>query len=53
MSQFGLYSKYYNLLYADKDYAGEARYVDSIIRRHTPRAATMLELGCGTGRYAA
>jgi SAM-dependent methyltransferase len=53
MSQFGLYSKYYNLLYSDKDYAGEARYVDSIIRRRAPRAATMLELGCGTGRYAA
>jgi SAM-dependent methyltransferase len=51
MAQFGDYSGYYNLLYKDKDYAGEARYVDSIIKRYAPHAATMLELGCGTGRY--
>ncbi|MDR1510873.1 MAG: class I SAM-dependent methyltransferase [Synergistaceae bacterium] len=53
MPQFGDYSKYYNLLYSDKDYGGEARYVDSIIKRYAPHAATMLELGCGTGRYTA
>jgi SAM-dependent methyltransferase len=53
MAQFGDYSKYYNLLYKDKDYAGEARYVDSIVKRYVPSAATMLELGCGTGRYTA
>jgi SAM-dependent methyltransferase len=51
--RFGDYSKYYDLLYKDKDYAGEARYVDSIIKRYAPRAATLLELGCGTGRYTA
>jgi SAM-dependent methyltransferase len=53
MPQFGDYSRYYNLLYKDKDYAGEAKYVDSVVKRYAPRAATMLELGCGTGRYAA
>ncbi|MDR2780745.1 MAG: methyltransferase domain-containing protein [Synergistaceae bacterium] len=53
MPRFGDYSRYYNLLYRDKDYAGEARYVDSIVRRYVPNAATMLELGCGTGRYTA
>jgi SAM-dependent methyltransferase len=39
-------------LYRDKDYDGEARYVDSLVRRFAPDARTMLELGCGTGRYS-
>ena len=51
MSVFGDYSHYYDLLYADKDYNAEARYVDRLIRRHAPGAVSMLELGCGTGRY--
>ncbi|MDR1482247.1 MAG: class I SAM-dependent methyltransferase [Synergistaceae bacterium] len=53
MSQFGDYSRYYNLLYNDKDYAGEARYVDSLIKRYAKNSAAILELGCGTGRYTA
>jgi SAM-dependent methyltransferase len=53
MPQFGDYSKYYDLLYKDKDYAGEAVYVDSVIKKYAPDAVTMLELGCGTGRYTA
>lgn len=52
MGVFGDYSRYYDLLYRNKDYEGEARYVDSLIRKRLPRAASMLELGCGTGRYA-
>lgn len=52
MTVFGSYSRYYDLLYKDKDYEGEARYVDSLIRKRLPQAASMLELGCGTGRYA-
>ena len=51
MSVFGGYSKYYDLLYQDKDYAGEARYVDSLIKKYLPGARSMLEFGCGTGRY--
>jgi SAM-dependent methyltransferase len=50
---FGAYSRYYNLLYRDKDYAGEASYVRSLIQRHHPQAKTVLDLGCGTGRHAA
>ncbi len=52
MSVFGAYSRYYDLLYKDKDYAGEARYVRSLIERHHPEAHTLLDLGCGTGRHA-
>lgn len=48
---FGAYSKYYNLLYKDKDYAGEARYVNALIQKHAPDAKSVLDLGCGTGRH--
>lgn len=52
MNQFGdLYSQYYELLYHDKDYAGEADYVDKLIRQNLDRPKTLLNLGCGTGRH--
>jgi SAM-dependent methyltransferase len=51
MSVFGSYSRYYNLLYQDKDYAGEASYIRSLIRQHHPNAHSLLDLGCGTGRH--
>ena len=36
MRQFGdLYSQYYDLLYRDKDYAGEVDYVESLIKSNT------------------
>lgn len=50
MSVFGAYSKYYNLLYKDKDYTGEAQYVHEIIKKHLSGAVSVLDLGCGTGR---
>lgn len=53
MSVFDKYSYYYNLLYRDKDYAGEADYIDSLIKRYKPDAKSILDLGCGTGRHAA
>lgn len=49
---FDSYSRYYDLLYRDKDYAGEAAYLASHLRRHAPKAASILELGCGTGTHA-
>jgi SAM-dependent methyltransferase len=51
MAVFDEYAKHYDLFYRDKDYAGEALYVDRIIRKRLPGACTMLELGCGTGKY--
>lgn len=47
-----LYAASYNLLYADKDYTGEAVFIDKILRRHCPQAKTLLDLGSGTGRHA-
>lgn len=52
MSVFADYSEYYDLLYRDKDYAGEARYVRDLIARHAPDAKRIIEIGCGTGGHA-
>lgn len=53
MSQvFDTYARYYDLLYRDKDYAGEAEYVATHIRDQAPHAKRILELGCGTGAHA-
>lgn len=48
---FGRYAEYYNLLYSDKDYAGEAQYLHQLIQKHCSGASTILNLGCGTGRH--
>ncbi|MBM4043581.1 MAG: class I SAM-dependent methyltransferase [Planctomycetes bacterium] len=50
---FSEYARYYDLLYKDKDYAGEADYVHGLIQRFRPGARTVLELGSGTGKHAA
>ena len=53
MSQvFDAYARYYDLLYGDKDYAGEAEYVAAHSRKQVPQAKRILELGCGTGSHA-
>jgi SAM-dependent methyltransferase len=52
MSVFGSYSRYYDLLYRDKDYVSEAGYVRSLIQQYRPSAESLLDLGCGTGRHA-
>ncbi len=53
MSQFGdLYSQYYDLLYKDKDYKAEVKYIDELITSNTKNAKTILDLGCGTGKHA-
>jgi SAM-dependent methyltransferase len=53
MSVFSAYSEYYDLLYRDKDYAGESRYVLGRLRQSMGRRPnSILELGCGTGKHA-
>jgi SAM-dependent methyltransferase len=49
---FDAYAAYYDLLYRDKDYPGEARYVHSLLRRHGVSDGSIIELGCGTGKHA-
>lgn len=52
MSVFNKYSKYYNLLYKDKNYISETDYIVELIRKNTLNSKTILELGCGTGSHA-
>jgi dTDP-3-amino-3,4,6-trideoxy-alpha-D-glucopyranose N,N-dimethyltransferase len=41
----------YDLLNQRKDYAVEAAAVSGLIRRNNPDAATLLDVGCGTGEH--
>ena len=52
MTIFQQYAGYYDLLYGDKDYDGEAAFVADIIHRQLPHAKSILEFGCGTGLHA-
>jgi SAM-dependent methyltransferase len=56
MDNFHLYSKYYDLLYRDKDYAGETEYVLKMITGYAENTdinlLKILELGCGSGGHA-
>jgi SAM-dependent methyltransferase len=49
---FDLYAAYYDLLYRDKDYAAEARWVETWLPGGGQRMLDILELGCGTGGHA-
>lgn len=53
MTVFAGYSRYYDLLYRDKNYGAEARYVADLIHKHAPSARELMEIGCGTGAHAA
>ena len=55
MSVFGAYADYYDLLYRDKDYVGEAAHAVGRLRGspgHPGQLRRILELGCGTGGHA-
>lgn len=52
MSNFGGYAHYYDLLYRDKDYRGEATFVREILSAYCHSLTTVIELGCGTGLHA-
>jgi SAM-dependent methyltransferase len=52
MSNFQNYSKYYDLLYKDKNYKEESDYIIKTIEKFSPKTKTILELGCGSGSHA-
>ena len=52
MAVFGTYSQYYDLLYKDKDYLAETEYIHDLIQKYMMKAASILDLGCGTGIHA-
>jgi len=52
VSLFAKYARYYDRLYYDKDYRGEAAFVHDLAQENVPGASTLLDFGCGTGRHA-
>lgn len=49
---FADYAKYYDLLYAEKDYKAEAEYFSGLIEKHSNKSKkSLLEFGAGTGRH--
>ncbi len=52
MPVFQDYARYYNLLYRDKDYAGETEFALAVLNSQGCAPKTLLDLGCGTGRHA-
>ncbi len=52
MTVFVDYANYYDLIYKDKDYAGESAFVSKILREHGDEIGSIAELGCGTGQHA-
>jgi SAM-dependent methyltransferase len=48
---FNAYSRYYDLLYRDKDYDAEAEYVSTLLRKHGVVGRDILEFGSGTGKH--
>ena len=41
----------YDVVFAAKDYAGEAEHVHRIVQERLPGAASLLDVACGTGRH--
>lgn len=47
-----LYSQYYDLIYREKPYAEEGRFVSQLLTKNSEnKVDSILELGCGTGRH--
>lgn len=49
---FDEYAQYYDVLYQDKDYEGEAKYIAGLLKKYAPTAENLADLGCGTGKHA-
>lgn len=53
MAHYSQAAEFYDLLYQnDKDHAAEATLLGKLIRELNPAAATLLDVGCGTGSHA-
>ena len=48
----GVYAKYYDILYADKDYEKECEFIESVFKQYSSiKPAKILDIGCGTGGH--
>ena len=52
MTAFCDYVKFYDLLYADKDYQAESAFVQRLFGQRIQVPADLVEMGCGTGIHA-
>lgn len=52
MANFLNYSKYYDLLYKDKNYKEETNYITQTLKELNPSVKDILELGSGSGSHA-
>ena len=50
---FEEYAGFYDLYYADKDYAAEVDFVLRLVKRFNCSPGSVLDMGCGTGRHIA
>jgi SAM-dependent methyltransferase len=48
---FDAYGHYYDFLYRDKDYVGEASYIHDLLKRYEIAGGNLLEFGSGTGKH--
>jgi len=46
------YALYYDLIYKDKAYKEEIKYIDNLIKKYSPETKSLLDVGCGTGKHA-
>ena len=51
MKNFQDYAYYYNAFYQDKDYAAEARQLDTLLKKYGKNISKLINFGCGTGRH--
>lgn len=51
-NMFNSYSRYYDLLYKDKDYPAETDYIQDILSKYGILKGDLLEFGSGTGKHA-
>ena len=48
---FNAYSRYYDLLYGDKDYVAETEYIAGLLERLGVSGKRLVEFGSGTGKH--
>jgi len=52
MKNFQNYSKYYDILYKDKNYPDEVRFIQKVLKRFSKKkVASIISLGCGSGNH--